>query len=103
MTPFTLSRASVDDLARIQALAHAIWPECFAELLAPAELMRILDSVYSVQSLRADIEQHGHECWIARVGTSDVGYSAHCCQNDVLWIRSCTLDSFGGAVESGER
>lgn len=71
----SVARIRASELPRVQALAHTIWPECFRGLLAD-KIPSMLDAVYALPVLEADMNAHGHVFWIARLGEQDVGYAA---------------------------
>lgn len=51
----TFRRAATDDLPAIRALAHAVWPTCYAAIITPAQITYMLERMYSLDQLRADL------------------------------------------------
>jgi ribosomal protein S18 acetylase RimI-like enzyme len=53
--PQTFRPATPNDLPAIRALAHAIWPACYATIISPAQITYMLDRMYSLDQLHADL------------------------------------------------
>ena len=84
---FAIAPVSTTDLARIRALAHAIWPEAYAGIIAADRIGPMLEAIYSIEALRADIEVHGHRYWIATAEGRDLGFASAYREADRLWIK----------------
>ena len=81
----------VSDLARVRALAHAIWPEAYAGIIAADRIGPMLEEIYSLEALRGDIETLGHSYWMAIRGGADEGfvsaYREARAGGDRVWIK----------------
>lgn len=93
----SINTISLGDLHRVRALARRIWPECFAGIL-PAEIIGpMVEAIYDLEVLRADVEEDGHIYWIAQVDGEDAGYASAYREGDRLWIKKLyLLDSCRG-------
>lgn len=81
------------DLHRVAVLARRIWPEAFAGILPADRIPDMLDEIYAIDTLRADIALHGHVYWIALIDGHDAGYLSAYRQADRLWIKKIYLDA----------
>ena len=79
------------DLPRVQALARRIWPECFAGILPPHSIVPLVDAIYDLETLHADLHQRQHRFWIVRVDGEDAGYVAAYRDGPRLWIKKLYL------------
>jgi diamine N-acetyltransferase len=93
----SITKIGVGDLHRVRTLARRIWPECFAGILPTDTISPMVEAIYDLDTLRADIDQHGHIYWIAHVGGEDAGYASAYREADRLWIKKLyLLDSSRG-------
>jgi ribosomal protein S18 acetylase RimI-like enzyme len=95
--PVSITRIGLGDLPRVRALARRIWPECFAGIL-PADIIGpMVEAIYDLDALRADMQENGHIYWIAQVDGEDAGYCSAYREGDRLWIKKLyLLDSCRG-------
>jgi diamine N-acetyltransferase len=93
----SIDTISLIDLPRVRALARRIWPECFSGIL-PADIIGpMVEAIYDLDELRADVEARGHIYWIAQVDGEDAGYASAYRAGDCLWIKKLyLLDSCRG-------
>jgi diamine N-acetyltransferase len=75
------------DLPRVQALAQVIWPEAYAGILQAERIGPMLDEIYSLGELEADITARGHRYWIATVNGSDAGFASAYRESNRVWIK----------------
>jgi ribosomal protein S18 acetylase RimI-like enzyme len=93
----TIAKIGVSDLSRVRALARRIWPECFAGILPTEIISPMVEAIYDLDVLRADVEEHAHIYWIAQVDGEDAGYASAYREGDRLWIKKLyLLDSCRG-------
>ncbi len=90
-THVDIIRAELSDLPRVEALARAIWPEAFAGILPAERIGPMLDAIYAVETLRADVQTLGHVYWIAARGGRDIGYVSAYREGERLWIKKLYL------------
>lgn len=81
------------DLHRIATLARRIWPEAFAGILPADQIPAMLDEIYAIDTLRADIALRGHVYWIALIDGHDAGYLSAYREADRLWIKKIYVDA----------
>ncbi|UDF04232.1 GNAT family N-acetyltransferase [Asticcacaulis sp. AND118] len=83
--------ATLDDLPRVQAMARVIWPECFAGILPPERIGPMVEVIYALDTLRADITERGHRYWLAQVDGEDAGYVSAYQEGERLWLKKLYL------------
>lgn len=87
MPSVSIRPASISDIETIRQLAHAIWPVAYDGILQPDEIANMLMRIYHPDSLRAEIEQHGHRFWIASHDGRDVAYASGYRDGDAVWVK----------------
>jgi ribosomal protein S18 acetylase RimI-like enzyme len=93
----SIVKIDLADLPRVRALARRIWPECFAGILPADIISPMVEAIYDLDVLRADMEEDGHIYWIAQVDGDDAGYASAYREADRLWIKKLyLLDSCRG-------
>ncbi|WP_027000652.1 GNAT family N-acetyltransferase [Eisenibacter elegans] len=76
MQVLNLTTASAQDWARIQALAHATWPDTFGNILTQEQIAYMLDWMYSQSSLLEQM-QRGDVFLIAHDAAQDLGFAGY--------------------------
>lgn len=61
----------------IHALAHRTWPHTFRDILSPAQIEYMLDWMYSIPSLKEQIEKKGHHFILVRNDEDFIGYASY--------------------------
>jgi ribosomal protein S18 acetylase RimI-like enzyme len=87
----TIAKIGVGELHRVRALARRIWPECFAGILPAETIGPMVEAIYDLDELHADVDERGHIYWIARVDGEDAGYASAYREGDRLWIKKLYL------------
>lgn len=88
MAQFTILPAAPHDLPRIRDLAFRIWPEAYAGIIEADFIPVMLDQIYALPELEADIAARGHVYWIARGGHgADLGFASAYVAGGRLWIK----------------
>ena len=87
----SIVKIGLAELPRVRALARRIWPECFAGILPADIISPMVEAIYDLDVLRADVEEHGHVYWIAQVDGEDAGYASAYREADRLWIKKLYL------------
>ncbi|MEO0628416.1 MAG: GNAT family N-acetyltransferase [Bacteroidota bacterium] len=72
-----MQQASVDDLAIVRQIAHITWPVAYGEMISHGQLTYMLDMMYSVESLRQQVEERGHIFNILHEAGEPVGFVSH--------------------------
>lgn len=70
-----IAPAGTTDIYTIEKLAHAIWPECYGEILSKDQLDYMLNKFYSPQSLQEQIEKLHHHFILIFQGETAVGFA----------------------------
>ncbi len=74
-TPETfIRRASTGDIGLIRSMAAIVFPDTYRDILSPAQLDYMMDWMYSPESLRRQMEQDGHNWFIAETGSRPSAY-----------------------------
>lgn len=78
-TPTNLSirKATTADIESIGYLAYQIWPYAYRNILSLGQLQYMLGMFYSPESLRAQMEESGHQFLIAEVDEKRVGFASY--------------------------
>ena len=88
MAPMSrIRRIGVDELEIVRELALIIWPKCYRNIIGPDRIDAMLAVLYSTDALEAEMIDHGHIFWVARVGEMDVGYASAYKDGDRLWLK----------------
>lgn len=91
MTDSEIIAIGKKDLYRVASLAGQIWPEAFAGVL-PTEFIPIMVAdIYAHETLVADVEERGHQYWLATLGGRDVGYVSAYLDGGRVWIKKLYL------------
>ncbi|PWT98700.1 MAG: GNAT family N-acetyltransferase [Bacteroidetes bacterium] len=53
--------ANVDDISLIRDMTMKVWPQTYANILSPEQIDYMLGMMYSVESLKYQIEEKGHQ------------------------------------------
>ena len=72
----SIRAASAADYPTIQALAQAIWPSAYSEIISASQIDYMLTRMYSESSLAAQTQQ-GHVLQLALEGDTPVGFVSH--------------------------
>jgi ribosomal protein S18 acetylase RimI-like enzyme len=99
----TIGKIGVGDLHRVRALARRIWPECFAGVLPADIISPMVEAIYDLDVLRADVEVHRHVYWIAQIDGEDAGYASAYREADCLWIKKLYLLDSSRGLGLGKR
>jgi ribosomal protein S18 acetylase RimI-like enzyme len=91
------------ELPRVKALAYAIWPEAYAGILPAANIGPMLDNIYALETLAADIDERGHRYWLARVDGTDAGFVSAYREGDRVWIKKVYVLASMRGLSLGKR
>lgn len=67
--------ARPSDIQQIRDVAFETWPVAYGEILSKPQLGYMLDKLYSVEKLEADM-QSGHQFWILQDSGKTIGFCA---------------------------
>lgn len=67
--------ATEQDLETVHQLAHAIWPVAYGSMLHPEQIRYMLNRMYSLPSLRQQV-QDGARFWLARENGEALGFAS---------------------------
>jgi diamine N-acetyltransferase len=73
----TIRPATPQDYPTIQQIAHQTWPETFGEILSPQQIDYMLDWMYSLPSLQAQVAERGHVFLLAEEAETVLGFLAY--------------------------
>ena len=91
MSSARIRPATAADLPRIRDLAFRIWPEAFAGVLPAERIGPMLDEIYALDTLSADIAERGHRYWLAATDTADLGFGSAYRADGRVWIKKLYL------------
>lgn len=87
MSAVEIAPIGAADLPRVQGLARVIWPEAYAGILPAERIGPMLDEIYGLPELTADIEARGHRYWIATADGVDAGFASAYLADGRVWIK----------------
>ena len=70
-------QANITQLPIIAALAYAIWPSAYGEILSVEQLKYMLEKFYSLEALTEQLEQRSHVFLLAEENGIFVGYASY--------------------------
>lgn len=103
MSTIEIAEIGAADLPRVQALAHAIWPEAFAGILPAERIPGMLAEIYALDTLAADISARGHRYWIAAVDGADAGFVSAYREGERVWIKKLYVRAAARGLGLGKR
>ncbi len=70
-----LQPAGPGDIEAIRSLAMAIWPDTYADILTPGQILYMMDQMYSPEALATQMQQH-HQFLLATDAGRPVGFAS---------------------------
>lgn len=74
VTNFQIVEAQKANITQIKALAHAIWPSTFGDILSAEQIDYMLEMMYAEESLLKQIETYGHRFFLIKEEGEAVGF-----------------------------
>ena len=97
MAEFSITRASAADLPRVRDLAYRVWPATYAPILGAEKVGPMLEQIYALETLEADMTEDGHVYWLAANDGGDLGFVSAYREPGRVWIKKLyVLDSARG-------
>lgn len=75
MTQRKITRLSQTDLLALKQLANEIWPPAFSDILSDAQIIYMMDMMYSTATLEREMER-GVEYYLLEYNDTRAGYTA---------------------------
>lgn len=72
---FKIKNASIEDISLIRELTFKVWPQTYAAILSPGQIDYMLEMMYSVPSLKKQMEE-GSRFIIAYDNKEPVGFAS---------------------------
>ncbi|TDQ17648.1 acetyltransferase (GNAT) family protein [Algoriphagus boseongensis] len=69
-----LKTAVLEDLVKVQSIAHRTWPSTFANILSPEQIKYMLDWMYNLKMLESQFEK-GHIFLLAEEDGNELGFA----------------------------
>lgn len=91
------------ELPRVRDLAWRIWPECYADILPPERIGPMLDDIYALETLQADVGERGHLYWLATVDGADAGFASAYREADRVWLKKLYILAGHRSLGLGKR
>lgn len=60
----------------IRSIAYRTWPETFESILTPDQIMYMLEQMYSIESLKDQTQNKGHQFIVVKIGPDYYGFSS---------------------------
>jgi diamine N-acetyltransferase len=70
-------KADKSTLSIIQDIAYRTWPSTFGEIISMDQINYMLEWMYSIPSLKEQIEQKGHVFLLAKLNDEFLGYASY--------------------------
>lgn len=77
--PVLIRPATITDIPAIQKIARETWPVAFGDILSAGQIAYMLEMMYSMAALTAQIEHKGHVFHLACEDATPIGYVSHEC------------------------
>ncbi len=91
MSTPTIMPIDQGDLHRVADLANRIWPEAFAGILPADRIPGMLEEIYDLGTLAADISERHHQYWLATADGIDLGFASAYRADGRVWIKKLYL------------
>jgi ribosomal protein S18 acetylase RimI-like enzyme len=72
-----IQRNTDENYTSIRAIAAAVWPIAYSETLSQEQLDYMMEMMYSLPSLRAQVETKQHHFIVAKEGDATVGFASY--------------------------
>ena len=73
----TIKAATEADFPTIRQIAYDTWPQTFGQILSEQQIAYMLDLMYSLPSLQAQVQQQGHVFLLASEAENPLGYISY--------------------------
>lgn len=70
-------QAEEKDLLLIQQLANETWPDTFGSILSKAQILYMIEQMYSLESLTEQVRHKGHVFLLAKQAEQYLGYASY--------------------------
>lgn len=70
-------KAEEKDLPLIQQLANETWPDTFGTILSKAQILYMIEQMYSLESLTEQVQTKGHVFLLAKQEENYFGYASY--------------------------
>lgn len=87
MSRFFITPIGPEGLPRVAALAWRIWPEAFGTVLPIERITPMLEDIYALTTLSADVAARGHRYWLATGPAGDLGFASAYRAEGRVWIK----------------
>lgn len=69
--------AGIEDLLKIQKIAHETWPNTFGHVITAEQINYMLDLIYSEESLKKQMIEKGHNFILAEKDNHTLGFTSY--------------------------
>ena len=73
----TIETAAISDLNIIRDIAYKTWPDTYGEIVSAAQIDYMLESLYSIETLSANIIEKGHHFLFAKEDDHYLGFTSY--------------------------
>ncbi len=85
-TQASITAATAADIPTISALANAIWPLAYKDILAAEHIENMLARIYAPESLQAEMDA-GHRFFLAYENNTPVAYASAYKAENTIWLK----------------
>ena len=82
---FTSRKATIDDIGTIRDIAQNTWFETYKDILSSEQADYMFEMMYSVESLKKQMINQGHQFYLAFNQDKPVGYMSIVLEEDLLF------------------
>ncbi len=72
-----LTTESLQDIARIQAIAYEVWPPTYSAIISPQQIAYMLRMMYSTEVLQRQMKEEGHEFILVQHNGEYAGFAGY--------------------------
>lgn len=69
-----IRKIAIQELSKVQSIAHSTWPSTFANILSPEQIEYMLNWMYSLEMLESQVEK-GHAFLLAEENGEELGFA----------------------------
>jgi len=73
----TIEKAAISDLNVVREIAYKTWPNTYGEIVSATQIDYMLESLYSIETLSANITEKGHHFLLAKENHNYLGFASY--------------------------
>ncbi len=72
-----LIKTAEEHIPLIKAIADEVWPKTFGDILSPAQIVYMMDMMYSEEAIKQQMNEWNHHYLLAKEGDDYLGYVSY--------------------------